>query len=173
MVYKVVKQFKKEDDIEKWHPYMNFSGLNQIEAFCSLDGMLNYSLFTPDSVEDWDNCVKEDYKIDMITNLAYAKAVAERYPGAHIFGLIIDPQQAETPREGQLLGYDILDYDYAISLLTNCGGFPDLFDNSRINRFGLLDDLAEAYAVRDKLRVGYANDPHAGACEVIAVFDVG
>lgn len=173
MVYKVVKQFKKEDDIEKWHSYMNFSGLTQIEAFCSLDGMLNYSLFTPQSVEDWDNCVKHNYMIDMITTIEYAKVVAARYPGARIFGLIIDPQKTEMPKEGQLLGYDILDYDYAISLLTNCGGFPDLFDNSRINRFGLLDNLTETYAIRDKLRVVYADDPHASACEVIAVFDVG
>ncbi|MEZ4617435.1 MAG: hypothetical protein R2867_18255 [Caldilineaceae bacterium] len=82
MFYKVVKQFKKEDDIEQWQAYINFSGLGQIEAFCSLDGMHNHSLFTPESVEDWHNCVNEDYKIEMITNLDYAIVVAERYPGA-------------------------------------------------------------------------------------------
>ena len=172
MFYKVVKQFKKEDDIEQWQAYINFSGLGQIEAFCSLDGMHNHSLFTPESVEDWHNCVNEDYKIEMITNLDYAIVVAERYPGARLFGLIIDPRQADMPKDGQLLGYDIMDGDYSISLLTNCGGFPDLFDNSRINRFGLLDEVAEAYAIRDHLRVAYADDPHAGACAVIAVFDV-
>ncbi|MEZ4617436.1 MAG: hypothetical protein R2867_18260 [Caldilineaceae bacterium] len=73
--------------------------------------------------------------------------------------MIIDPRQADMPKDGQLLGYDIMDGDYSISLLTNCGGFPDLFDNSRINRFGLLDEVAEAYAIRDHLRVAYADDP--------------
>ncbi len=172
MFYKVVKQFKQEDDIEQWQAYMQFSGLNQIEAFCSLDGMLNHSLFTPESVEDWHNCINEDYKIDMLTSLDYAKTVADKYPGARLFGLIIDPGQSEIPKDGQLLGYDILDGDYSISLLTNWGGFPDPFDKSRVNRFGLLDEVAEAYAIRDHLRVAYADDPHAGACEVIAVFDV-
>lgn len=172
MFYKVVKQFKKEDDIEQWREYISFSGLVQIEAFCSLDGMFNDSLFTPESIEDWDNCVNEDYKIDMITTLDYAKVIAEKHPGAHIFGLIVDPQQTEMPKDEQLLGYDILDYDYSTSLLTNWGVFPDPFDKSRINRFGLLDEAAEAYAIRAQLRVNYADDSHAGACEVIAVFDV-
>ncbi len=172
MFYKVVRQFKQADDPEQWREYMSFSRLDQIEAFCSLDGMFNYSLFTPETIEDWDNCVNEDYKIDMITTLDYAKIIAKKYPGARIFGLIIDPQQTEMPKDGQRLGYDILDYDYSCSLLTNCGGFPDLFDNSRINRFALLDEVAEAYAIRDQLRVNYADDSHAGACGVIAVFDV-
>lgn len=30
MFYKVVKQFKQEDDIEQWRAYMQFSGLTQI-----------------------------------------------------------------------------------------------------------------------------------------------
>lgn len=172
MFYKVVRQFKQADDPEQWREYLRFSGLDQIEAFCSLDGMFNYSLFTPETIEDWDNCVNEDYKIDMIATIDYAQVVAAKYPGARIFGVIIDPQQTAMPQDGQLLGYDILDYDYSPSLLTNWGVSPDPFDKRRINRFALLDEVAEAYTIRDQLRVAYADDPHAGACEVIAVFAV-
>ena len=42
MFYKVVRQFKQADDPEQWREYMSFSRLDQIEAFCSLDGMFNY-----------------------------------------------------------------------------------------------------------------------------------
>lgn len=172
MFYKVVSQFKQESDREAWRQYINFSGLTQINDFCSLDGMLNESLFMPQTVEDWHNCVNEDYKIEMITTLDYAKTVACKYPGARILGLVIDPRKAEMPANARLLGYDILDDGYSISLLTNCGGFPNLFDNSHINRYGLLDELAETYAIRNQLRRVHIDNPHAMACEVVAVFDV-
>lgn len=172
MFYKVVSQFRQENDNEAWRQYIHFSGLAQIDDLCSLDGILNPSLFTPQTEEDWRNCVNEDYQTDMLTSLEYAQGVARNYPGARILGLVIDPGEAEMPANARLLGYDILDQWCSVSLLTNCGGFPGLFDNSRINRYGLLDERAEAYAIRDRLRSVHAHDPHAGACQVIAVFDV-
>lgn len=30
MLYKVINQFKKEDDVESWNNYIKFSGLSQI-----------------------------------------------------------------------------------------------------------------------------------------------
>lgn len=156
---------------ESWEKYIKFSGLNQIEDFCSLDANLNDSVFTPKSDEDWKNCVYEDNKIDMITNIEFAKKISKDHIGSKIFGLILDPINSSTTENTNLLGFDILDEYYSNSLLTNCDGFPDIFDNQIINRFGLLNDIEKAYEIRDKLRKEYEDDSHAGACEVIAIYD--
>jgi hypothetical protein len=168
MLYKVIRQFKKERNEEAWNSYIRFSGLEQIQDLCSLDSVLNVSLFTPETEEDWKNCVNEDYKIDMITNFRYAKIVSDRFSGSRILGLIINAEH--NYKNENLLGFDILDREYSISLLTNCGGFSEVFSNSLINRFGLLDDKTIAYTIRDKLRNLKNGNEHARDCEVIAVF---
>jgi hypothetical protein len=172
MLYKVINQFKKEDDVESWNNYIKFSGLSQIEEFCSLDSNLNDSVFTPESEEDWKNCVNEDCKFNMIDKIDYAKKILHNHPGTRIFGLVIKPQNISNTEAEKLLGYDILDGYYSNSLLTNCGGFPDIFPNSIINQFGLLDDRMKAYEIRDKLKSQYSEDAHAKECEVVAVFSI-
>jgi hypothetical protein len=171
MLFKVVNQFKKHDDEDSWKAYMEFSGLEQVTDFCSLDSSLNDSVFEPESNEDWNNCVNEDYKTEFITNLDYAKQVQRKNPGSQIFGLIIDPQNSGEYEQDRLLGFDIVDGYFSNSLLTNCGGYPDIFENEAINQYGLIDEIDKAYAIRNRLRMVNA-DSHAEDCEVIAVYDL-
>lgn len=55
-----------------WVSYNEWRGLHLTE-FDSVDGILRPNLFEPELQIDWDNCVNEDYMINFITNLEYAK----------------------------------------------------------------------------------------------------
>lgn len=172
MYYKVVNQFKKSSDLENWNNYMSFSGLHQITDFCSLDSNLNDSVFKPLTNENWENCVNSDFQIEFITTLEYARIISGRNPGSRIFGLIINPSDKNIMNLDNLLGFDILDAYFSNSLITNCGGFPDVFDNSIVSSFGLLDNVVLTYSIRDKLREKYIENDHAKGCEVVAVIDI-
>lgn len=55
------------------------------------------------------------------------------------------------------------------SALTNCGGFPDVFDNAEISSKGLLTSYDRAIEVQAALRRPYPDEPHANG-HVGAVF---
>jgi hypothetical protein len=69
----------------------------------------------------------------------------------------------------QFLGYDLVDVEDTASALTNCGGFPDVFANSELSRFGLLPELARAVEVQRLLRSLHPEEHHAN-CHVWAIF---
>lgn len=170
MFYKVVNQFGPRDG-EAWVKYLEFSKLYQITDFCSFDSILNNDVFTPSTEEDWNNCINENFKINIITNLAYARRIQSKNSNSRIFGVIIDPSVNKAYGD-DLLGFDIIDGFCSNSLLTNCGGFPDIFNTDMINQYGLLNDIKSAYEIRDRLRAKYHNDSHAAECEVWAVFNI-
>ena len=70
MYFKIIEKFEPESDT--WMSYLDWRKFT-LYCFDSVDGMLRRDLFVPESIDDWGNCVKEDYKINLITNLPYAK----------------------------------------------------------------------------------------------------
>jgi hypothetical protein len=56
-----------------------------------------------------------------------------------------------------------------IGSLTNCGGFPDVFDGGEISPVGLLTDHSRALEVREELRALHPEEPHAN-CHAWAIF---
>jgi hypothetical protein len=71
--------------------------------------------------------------------------------------------------EFQFLGYDVVDQQCIASALTNCGGFPEAFQNSELSQVGLLTNLDRAAEVQRRLRSFYPDHPHAH-CNVWAIF---
>jgi hypothetical protein len=69
----------------------------------------------------------------------------------------------------RFLGYDLVDRECSISALTNCGGFPDVFDNSELSNVGLLTDFRRAVQVQQELRLRHPDSHHAD-CHLWAVF---
>lgn len=51
----------------------------------------------------------------------------------------------------------------------NCGGFPDVFDNSELSPHGLLMSHARALEVKARLHEKHPHEPHAD-CHVWAIF---
>lgn len=171
MLYKVVNQFGPKAG-ETWQDYSSWFEAYHLVEFCSLDSMMNDSVFTPETIEDWENIVQKDFMIEMITNLSYARKIHERHPGAVIFGLIIEPDVEDLKENDGLLGFDVIDGYCGNSLITNCGGYPEIFNDEDISKYGLLDDYYNACRIRDELRRQFPECAHARECCVWAIYRV-
>ena len=161
-------------DSDDWQEYAQWAGLEHCKEYYSIDGTRRESIFIPKSGEDWENCINEDCKTDMLTNLDYAKKIIHKYPNAEIIGVVENPKTNKItvlPRH-ILMGYDIIDAFGGISLITNWGGKDDEPKDYECNNFGLLNDIDFAYRFKEKLLKEYSEDPHVPNCEVWAVYKV-
>ena len=69
----------------------------------------------------------------------------------------------------EFLGYDLVDIHCSASALTNCGGFPDVFENRELSSKGLLTSYARARHVQSDLRTKHPEEPHAN-CHVWGIY---
>jgi hypothetical protein len=92
-------------------------------------------LFSPQTDEDWDNCINEDFKLSLINDLAYAQKISINYQNYEIVGVIINPKcnREVIPANHELMGYDIIDGYCSVSLLTNWGGKEAGVKNLKFN----------------------------------------
>ena len=169
MRYKIVEYFGPNNR-NKWDDYLRWRKLD-LSCFDSIDCGLRPDLFEPESMQDWCNCVNQDYKLNLITNLDYAKAIFSRYVNAVLVGVDIALGEDYILQEG-LLGFDIIDGYCDVSLVTNWGTDAENLVNPHIMPNGLIADLAQALQIRNLLRQSFAEDPHAEECEVWAVYQV-
>ena len=169
MYYKIIERFGPQDG-EKWQAYLEWRGLS-LSSFDSVDANLRPDLFEPVSDEDWDNCLNEDHKLGLITDLDYARRILNRYQNAVLVGVEIELEEGYAS-QGGLLGFDILDSYCTVSLLTNWGMDKEDSISSEMMPNALISDLGRALQIRDLLRSKFAEDPHAGKCEVWAVYGV-
>jgi len=169
MYYKIVEKFGPVDE-EKWQSYTEWRGLD-LTAFDSVDSILRPDLFLPESKEDWDNCVNEDNKLNLITNLDYARKILGRYEDSVIVGVEIELEEGYVPGDG-FLGYDIIDGYCDISLVTNWGTDEENIISKSVMPNGLIGDLDRALQLRDTLRKEFSEDAHAENCEVWAIYRV-
>jgi len=169
MYYKIVDSFGPQDG-DRWQRYLEWRGLN-LTGFDSVDGILRPDLFEPKSEEDWRNCVNEDYKLSLITNLDYARKILNRYDNPVLVGVEMELEGRSLPKNG-LLGFDIIDGYCDVSLVTNWGTDEDGLINRYIMSNGLVGDLRHALQVRDLLRKEFYEDSHAQNCEVWAVYRI-
>ena len=119
MYFKILEKFGPESG-ERWTEYLDWRKIALIK-FDSVDGMMRPDLFEPRTHDDWRNCVNEDYKLNLITNVEYAAEVASKNPNSDIVGVDIELDHAPSNIDG-LLGFDIIDGYCSTSLLTNWGG---------------------------------------------------
>jgi hypothetical protein len=183
MNYMILKKFgphnktcdeaSKGEICKNWEDFAKWSGLELCKEYYSLDGLTRTRMFNPETEEDWQNCINDDFKIDIITNLEYALKVIHKYPDSEIVGVIEEPVSKffDVPAGHILVGYDILDGYNDVSLLTNWGG-NDCMAKIKLNDLALLDSLEEAYTLAERLRKDFATDPHACNCQVWAVYKV-
>jgi hypothetical protein len=169
MYYKIVERFGPEDG-DRWQNYLEWRGLN-LSSFDSMDGILRPDLFKPESDEDWRNCVNEQFKLNLITNLEYARGILDRYDNSVLVGVEIELQEGYNPEDG-LLGFDIIDSYCDVSLVTNWGTDEESIINNYVMNNGLIGALGRALQIRDLLRKEFSEDSHAENCEVWAVYRV-
>jgi hypothetical protein len=167
MYYKIVKSFGPHDG-ERWQNYLAWRGLN-LTSFDSVDNILRPDLFEPESNKDWRNCVNEDYKLSLITNLDYAKSILNRYDDSALVGVEIELKDGYVPKGG-LLGFDIIDSYCSVSLVTDWGTDEDGIVNSHVMPNGLIGDLVRSLDIRNTLRKEFPEDSHAKNCQVWAIY---
>jgi hypothetical protein len=171
MYYKIVEDFGPQD-ADRWQTYIRWRGLS-LTRFDSVDGLLRPDLFDPESDEDWRNCcVSGMYKQSLITSHAYAKAIFGRYPNAVLLGVDIELEEGYVAQDG-FLGFDIIDGYCQVSLITNWGTDDENLFSPHVMPNGLIRELSPALVIRDTLRADFAEESHAGDCEVWAVYGVG
>lgn len=170
MYFKVVEKFGPSDGA-RWSDYLTWRGLN-LTRFDSVDGILRCDLFNPKSEDDWKNCLHEDCKISLITNLEYARKIQKQHLNSEIVGIEF-PVDAHYQANTGLLGFDVIDSYCDVSLLTNWGTDADGIFSDLIMENGLLGNLKQALRIRDTLRKRFPEDDHACECHVCAIYKVG
>ncbi|MEA5511828.1 hypothetical protein VB715_18815 [Crocosphaera sp. UHCC 0190] len=151
-----------------WQSYLNFSGFHHISELVSADSILCPNLVTEIIDSDWNHNVHEDLYIDCFLDFDYLKKRINFDPIWHnLLAIWERPTSIEIPLVGfEQCGFDLLDSYNSISVLTNCGQFPQLFKPDSVNRYGLFDDLSLACQSAEQLRNTYPEDPHCQDCRV-------
>ena len=157
---------------ESWQKYVAWSGLTQLDEVVSLDPMLCPTLLPEIRYEYWPHIVNEDFMLNFFIDLKFLLAQLSGVAERNLLCVYRNPPTPPPPCIGsvkfEFLGYDLVDVEASASALTNCGGFPDVFDNAELSSKGLLTSHARALQVQSELRVRHPEEHHAN-CHVWAV----
>lgn len=153
---------------DTWSRYIEWAGLRHIVELVSTDSMLCPSLIDSLVDADWEFNIHADNRLYFFHDYEYLKRRICYDASRHnILSLTESPTQAPTAIDGfTFCGYDILDSDDSISVLTNCGGFPSIYAADELNRFGLMTDLDRATKIAETIRKTNASDHHCCDCRV-------
>lgn len=160
-------------DGEKWQKYCKWAKIPALAEVVSLDTLLCGHIIKEFQEEDWQHIVCEDFRLDYFLHLDYLKRRIQDIPRRNILGLYRNPEAHITVAPASddfcFVGYDLIEEATQISALTNCGGFPDVFQNKELNKFGLIYGFDRARDVRRLLAERHSEEPHA-QCELYSLW---
>ena len=163
-------------DVEAWEKYVAWSGLKQLDEVVSLDSMLCPSVLDDIGADYWAHIVNEDYMLAFFVDLEFLLAQLSIDVKRNLLCVFRNPPDPPGPPvlsmgavTFEFLGYDLVDVMATASALTNCGGFPEIFDNRELSSKGLLTSHGRAYEVQAALRARYPDKSQTN-CHVWAIF---
>jgi len=170
--YAAIKRFVPQS--EGWQKFVEWAQLPQITRVMSLDYWCELPKAAQQMTdEDWKHVVPSEFaaQFSYFDNADYLiermKGVAE----CDIVGVVEEPDSpfphGFKDDRFEFKGYDL--FDGLVSVLTNCGGYPDCFCNDELNEFGLLPTWERAVEVQTKLQELYPDD-HADCAAVWAMW---
>lgn len=177
-LYTATETFDERNDDEElgWAMYVQWSQLTHLTELVSLDGHVNKFLVAPDFTNGDDyNYIHTDDTIitGFYTSIDYVSRKKDDRNYFNLLTLVIEPEQVcnDIAVEGyKFMGYELLDVECGISVLTNCG---DLFSKTFLpevtNQYGLIDSFEQAKDIQRRLLADYPDQHHALA-KVIAVW---
>jgi hypothetical protein len=143
-----------------WQRFVQWSGLQHLEEVVSLDPHLcpptDGAAAAQCPPDPWPTAAPAGPRLQLL-------AALEEPEAASLAG--VDHERFE------FLGFDLIEPQAGLSVLTNCGGFPQAFTTRDLSRAGLIPDFEGAQAVRRRLGAAYPNDPHA-RCRLWALWRV-
>ena len=151
-----------------WQKYIDWSGRNSAVEIITFDGMLCSPLIDELTDEDWQHNIRADNMAYFFSEYVYLLTRISFDPAKHnILELTQRPDCNVVPTDSfQFCGYDIMDSDDSISVLLNCGEFPNIFSPADTNSFGLLDKLDDANRIADNIRTANPDEHHCRDCRV-------
>src|SRR5436309_3321257 len=174
VVYTAVQRFDPACG-ERWHKFIEWSGLKQLREVVSLDLSLCPTVIGELTAEAWRHNVQEDFKISLFHDLDHVLRRAAGDDRASVLALMQNPTDDELrsfdDTRFAFRGFDLVELQTGISALVNCGGFGRAFAPTELTDCGLLADHARALAVRKRLRAEYPEEPRAD-CDLWAVWQM-
>jgi hypothetical protein len=174
VVYTAVQRFDPACG-ERWHKFIEWSGLKQLREVVSLDLILCPTVFGELSAEDWQHNVQEDFKIALFLDLDHVLRRVAGDERVSVLALMQNPTENEVRSFNDarfaFRGFDLVELQTGISALVNCGGFDRAFAPTELADCGLLADHARALAVQERLRAEYPDEHHAD-CDVWAIWQM-
>jgi hypothetical protein len=174
--YTATDTYDRDYDIDgSWTKFIEFSKLTHLTELVSLDGMLNGVILEPDRGEngDWEFIVLDDsYETGLFKSLDYVIEKVKDKAKFNLLTVVKEPtEKCENVQisDFEFVGYDLIDFGYSASALSNCGGFDETFLPTDLNHFGLIDSFDKAYDIRDRL---FKNNPmeHHADCYVFGLW---
>jgi hypothetical protein len=174
VVYTAVQRFGPACG-ERWHGFIEWSGLKQLREVVSLDLMLCPTVFGELTTEDWQHNVQDDFKITLFHDLDHVLRRVAGDERVNVLALMQNPTEDEprsfTDARFAFRGFDLVELQTGISALVNCGGFGRAFSPTELTDCGLLADHARAMVVQERLRAEYPDEHHAD-CDVWAIWQM-
>lgn len=166
-----------DEELMSWNKYIEWSKLTHLTELVSVDGMLNENLVEPDydNTDDWDSIhLIEQYQTGFFTTLEFVlKRLKPEYKlKFNLLTVAFEPDQDCKDikiDDYEFVGYDLLDQDFSISALSNCGGFDETYLPADLNDKGLIDDFKKAYDIKKRLLENNPEEHHADT-NVIAIW---
>jgi hypothetical protein len=150
---------------DEWAKYIAWSGLSHVSEIVSLDSMLCPRIIESIVDEDWPHIVNENFMLDYFVDLGYLLERAGPIKAENLLCVFRNPeappQLPSDPVRFQFLGYDLIDVHGAVSPITNCGGFPDIFCGSEVNTYGLIGSLDRAREIQGAMFYKYKEESHS------------
>ena len=153
---------------DRWADYIAWIGFAHIQELVSLDYMLCADLIDELIDADWSHNVQADFRTTWFHDVDYLRQRCPwRIGRDQIIAMIEQPLVEHPPPPGfTACGFDILDSDDSISVLTNCGPFPGIIDPNAVNNWGLVPTLATANSIAERIRTEFPEESHCGDCRV-------
>ncbi|WP_223788366.1 hypothetical protein [Marinicella meishanensis] len=166
MYFSIVESFGPHS--EGWAAYVAWRGLT-LDAFESIDGMLRCALFhTPNTPTEWAHVVNENCMLHLITDHGFAIQLLQIIGEGDLVGIKLEQHEPNHP---QFLGFDLIDGQFDVSLLTNWGN-DNTMVNQHLGRNGLIKDLATVQQIQQHLLSEFAHDGHVPGCQIVSVYDM-
>lgn len=153
---------------DSWDGYIKWSKLFHLKELISLDPMLCGCIYEPDygKAETYDRIMQDERSLALpfFNDRDYLYGNVKDQVGFNFLAVVKEPAEPceLINLDGfEFIGYDLLDYDFTASAITNCGGFDETFSSSELNEHGLIPTFGRAKEVQKNLSRNNPGEVHA------------